>query len=76
MVTHDHEQDNIRIVIGHDGLSGYFISVYDKRLKINEKAGDKVDDEFHALCFDIPLLGQAVILKLKPGPTSIEILLV
>jgi hypothetical protein len=44
MVRHEYVQGNIRVAVGHDEATGYFISVYDKRLEVNVETGDDFDD--------------------------------
>jgi hypothetical protein len=57
MVRRKYHQDNICIAVGHDEFTGYFISVYDKRLEVN----DETNDDFDSVCLVPPWTGQAVI---------------
>jgi hypothetical protein len=63
MVRHEHHQGSIRIAFGHDETSGYFISVYDTRLEVNEETGD----DFEEICYDISASGTGAYLTAHTG---------
>lgn len=63
MVQHEYHQDNIRIAVGHDESTGYFISVYDKRLKVNVET----NDDFDSVCYGVAMDGTGFYLNAHTG---------
>jgi hypothetical protein len=63
MVRREYHQDNICIAVGHDEFTGYFISVYDKRLEVN----DETNDDFDSVCYGVAMDGTGCYLNAHTG---------
>jgi hypothetical protein len=66
MVRREYHQDNIRIAVGHDELTGYFISVYDKRLEVNVET----NDDFDSVCYGVAMDGTGCYLNAHTGSSG------
>ncbi|KAJ5544141.1 hypothetical protein N7494_005420 [Penicillium frequentans] len=63
MVRHEYQEGSIRIAVGHDENTGYFISVYDKRLEVNVET----HDDFDVLRYDVARDGTGCYLNAHTG---------